>query len=116
MTGVEILAAREVATEYIYNWGGFWVIVGISLIVCTVIGIVVGVNYHNRSALGVFALVGLIWGALFGIAFVSITQTPLTYVTEYKVTVSDEVSMNEFCERYEVIGQGGKIFTVRERQ
>ena len=34
---------------------------------------------------------------------------------EYKVTISDEVSMNDFLEKYEIIDQEGKIFTVKER-
>ena len=37
------------------------------------------------------------------------------YETQYKVTISDEVKMDEFCEKYEIIEQDGKIYTVRER-
>ena len=35
--------------------------------------------------------------------------------TEYKVLISDEVSWNEFNERYEVINQEGKIYTIKEK-
>ena len=35
--------------------------------------------------------------------------------TTYKITVSDEVSLMELSEKYEIIEQDGKIFTVRER-
>lgn len=34
---------------------------------------------------------------------------------EYKVTISDEVSMNEFMKKYEIINQEGKIYTIKER-
>lgn len=35
--------------------------------------------------------------------------------TIYKITVSDEVSLMELSEKYEIIEQDGKIFTVREK-
>lgn len=35
--------------------------------------------------------------------------------TKYEVIISDEVSLSEFYEHYEVIDQDGKIFTVREK-
>lgn len=41
-------------------------------------------------------------------------MAPTAYETHYKVLISDEVSMNEFLEQYEIIDQEGKIFTVRE--
>lgn len=34
---------------------------------------------------------------------------------EYTVTISDEVSFNEFTAKYEIIEQRGKIYVVRER-
>lgn len=37
------------------------------------------------------------------------------YETHYQVTVDNSVSMNEFQNKYEVIGVEGKIYTVRER-
>lgn len=37
------------------------------------------------------------------------------YETRYQVTVDNSVSMNEFQNKYEVIGVEGKIYTVRER-
>lgn len=34
---------------------------------------------------------------------------------EYKVTIDDSVSMNEFLDKYEILDQEGKIYTVKER-
>ena len=34
---------------------------------------------------------------------------------EYKVTIDDSVSMNEFLDKYEILGQEGKIYTVKEK-
>jgi pyruvate/oxaloacetate carboxyltransferase len=36
--------------------------------------------------------------------------------TKYEVTISDEVLLTEFYEKYEVISQNDKIFTVREKE
>lgn len=35
--------------------------------------------------------------------------------TRYKVTISEEVSMVEFCEKYEVIDVDGMIYTIKEK-
>ena len=35
---------------------------------------------------------------------------------EYKVTIDDSVSMNEFLDKYEIIDQEGKIYTVKEKE
>lgn len=40
-----------------------------------------------------------------------------TYETgryEYKVTIDDSVSMVEFLEKYEIVSQEGKIYTIRD--
>ena len=36
--------------------------------------------------------------------------------TELKVTIDDSVSMNEFLDKYEILDQEGKIYTVKERE
>lgn len=33
---------------------------------------------------------------------------------EYKVTIDDSVSMVEFLEKYEIVSQEGKIYTIRD--
>ena len=38
-----------------------------------------------------------------------------TMIQEYKVTASDDVSLNEFIEKYEIIDIEGKIYTIREK-
>ena len=58
--------------------------------------------------------VGLVIGALLGAA----SSTPIVEKTEiqYKVTLSDEVSLNDFLERYEILEQEGKILTIVEKE
>jgi len=60
-------------------------------------------------------IVGAILGAIVGVLPASYS-TPIAYETQYKVTISDEVLMNDFLEKYEIIDQEGKIYTVRERE
>lgn len=36
--------------------------------------------------------------------------------TRYQITVDDSVSFNDFMERYEIIGQDGKIYTIIEKE
>lgn len=36
--------------------------------------------------------------------------------TKYQITVDDSVSFNDFMERYEIINQDGKIYTVIEKE
>lgn len=116
MTGVEILTSNEVAIEYAFNWTAFWIVGGIALVIITAIGIYSYVNGDcDFGIIPSLFIVGLVSGVLLGSMFGEFTRQPTEYTTEYKVTISDEVSMNEFYEHYKVVNQDGKIFTVREK-
>jgi uncharacterized membrane protein YeaQ/YmgE (transglycosylase-associated protein family) len=117
MSGVEILASNEVAVEYAFNWGAFWITGCIILGIC--VGLAAALYYNHESNIGgvIFIIVvGLIFGLLFGFLAGDFNRNPIEYTTEYKVTISDEVSMNDFYEKYEIISQEGKIYTIRERE
>jgi hypothetical protein len=108
MTGVEILATQEVAIAFGFCWAGF--------ICLAIAGLFFGaflyLGYESIPAslfIFVFAL-----AAAFVVGFKA-DGIPSEYETHYKVTISDEVSMNDFLERYEILEQEGKIYTVRER-
>lgn len=60
-------------------------------------------------------VIGVILALPAGTITTHITSTPSEYKTQYKVTILDDVSLNEFNERYEIIDQEGKIYTVREK-
>ena len=116
MTGIEILATREVITEYAFNWEAFWITFSATLGMFALLGIFFSVVSYDWSNLigGIVAgaAIGMLIGGVVGDGVLCI---PVTYKTQYKVTISDEVSMNEFLEKYEIIDQEGKILTVRER-
>ena len=116
MTGVEILTSNEVAIEYAFNWTVFWIVGGIALVIITAIGIYSYVNGEcDFGIIPSLFIIGICAGSMLGSTLGRAFETPKAYTTEYQVTISDDVSMTEFYEHYEVIDQDGKIFTVREK-
>ncbi len=114
MTGVEILAAQEVATAFTFSWDIFWMAFAICIGVSFVIGVLCSCVEEDAIPLVTLLICGIIAGVLFGTVVGSVEQTPTEYETQYKVVISDEVSMNDFLEKYEIVDQEGKIYTVRE--
>ena len=116
MSGVEILAANEVAQFAGFNLEAFakvfWVGFALSILGGLVSGFFERDSWLVLYIIFIGAGVSVVSGFFAGMAFDEVTD----YYTEYKVTVSDEVSMNEFLERYEIIDQEGKIYTVVERE
>ena len=114
VTGVAVLATNEVVVEYAFNYTMFWVIFGGAAGISFLIGVTLSIHHCDPSYIGIGfigSLAGIMLGALAG----AFTGAPIEYDLRYKVTISDEVSMNEFFEKYEVIETEGKIYTVRER-
>ena len=112
MTGVEILAMEEVVTAYAFNWKGLMFIT-CAVIFCGILGAISNSPYSAFKGALVGMAIGLLLGGIIG-QLPAWTTLPKEYETQYKVTISDEVSMNDFLERYEIISQEGKIYTVRE--
>lgn len=114
MAGVEILAMEEVVTATQFNRTMFWIIFGIALGVMFIIGTAMSLQSGDWVQLLLSLLAGLLVGALFGVIVGSLSATPTEYTTQYKVTISDEVQMNDFLSRYKIISTEGRIYTVRE--
>ena len=117
MNGVEILSSAEVVAETTFNWMAFWIAFCVTLGYCLIMGICCVTNgeYKWRRIL-IISLIGIIGGMVFGCSFGILFETPTVYETYYKVTIDDSVSMNEFLDKYEILNQEGKIYTVRERE
>ena len=106
MEGVEILS-QSVCTE----------INGTALFLCTLICMILGLflDLFNDFSDGIF---GVIAGCLVGIfAYAIIFQCifPVKFI-KYKVVISEEVSITEFYEMYEIIDVDGAIYTIREKK
>lgn len=119
MNGVEILNVTEHAImEPAWSWPMFFgLLVGIFAL-CTVTGTIIGLKECEYEA-------GVIAGVIAGLVTALILSPLLTAAlskkevgteTHYKVTIDDSVSMNEFLDKYEILDQEGKIYTVKERE
>ena len=118
MNGVEILASNEVAIAWAsWNWEGFLIAIAIAFGVALVTGFIAGLSEMDRTlGLAIFLALFIVGGGLFGTFLGITTGKPIEYETQYKVTIDDTVSMNEFIEKYEILDQECKIYTVRERE
>lgn len=112
MNGVEILK-----TIYEYEslinpiWGVALCMIGIAIALagmCTVNYDVVQRVLLTLAAVVIVGMVVCIIGAKI--------KTDTVISTQYKVTIDDSVSMNEFLDKYEILDQEGKIYTVKERE
>lgn len=58
-------------------------------------------------------IIGIIFSVIgFGVAIYEISKPPHI---NYEVTISDKVSFKDLTDKYEIIGQRGEIYVVRER-
>lgn len=117
MNGVEILATERVVSEYslCFSWDLFWGMFLTALVFSVFIGIICLCAEQIGAGIGAI-IIGVVTGTLLSFIGANFAQEPTAYKTQYKVTISDEVKMNEFYERYKVIDQEGKIYTVEERE
>ena len=118
MSGVEILAFEEVACAWeSWNWQSFWIAVGIAFVISLIAGFIFACQEDSVGAgLLMFGTMFIIVGLILGTILAKGSAKPTEYETQYKVTIDETVSMTEFNEKYEVLEQEGKIYTVRERK
>lgn len=117
MTGVEILATEEVAVAFeSWNWSNFWLCIAIAFFVAVIWMFIAGIFEDYTIGIAVFSFVLLFSSCILAPIVGATTGEPTEYETQYKVTIDDSVSMNEFNEKYEIVDQDGRIYTVRERE
>ena len=96
---MEILSSQVVHYNYIA--------IAFAFLLFTVMAIWYSIDDIGLGVL--FEIVGVVTLVLI---FISTYHEP--YNT-YKVTINESVNFNEFIEKYEILGQEGKIYTVKER-
>lgn len=106
MEGIEVLSVGETVVNPDYNIGLMF-FVGLFI---TVFGIITAIISDEES----IAFLGVVLGLFIGI-WVGFTTAKPEYAPAYKVTISDTVSLNDFNEKYEILEQDGKIYTIKER-
>jgi flagellar motor component MotA len=110
MNGVEILSSKTMYNTILPEW---CLIVGLILaITCLVFTMILfGDRYNIAGTLcAILMIIGMIMACLGAIS----NKIDINHI-EYKVTIDDSVSMNEFLDKYEILDQEGKIYTVREK-
>ena len=110
MNGVEILSSETIYNTILPEWCialGF--VLGVAFIVATIFTFLDGYNILGCIGL-VLTIASIVVACLGGTQ----SKTDISHI-EYKVTIDDSVSMNEFLGKYEILDQEGKIYTVKEK-
>ena len=116
MNGIEILSTAEVVTATAPDWPAVGFVFGVMMLIAISLAIWIGVEKQSGTAgIKSFLLVFVV-ALVVSVFTVLATEQPISYETHYKVIIDDNVSMNEFNEKYEIINQEGKIYTIRERK
>lgn len=111
MNGVEILSSETIYNTILPEWCiAFGFVLGMAFIVATIFTFLDGYNILGCICL-VFMIASIVVACLGG----TLSKTDINHI-EYKVTIDDSVSMNEFLDKYEILDQEGKIYTVKERE
>lgn len=110
MTGVEILSIGEIGVGSAFNW--LMAILGGGLIGLFMGFLGAAMEDNIGFGMILFIAISVVTGAIIGFG----KAKPIYYVPTYKVVISDEVSMNDFMEKYEILEQDGRIYTVKERE
>lgn len=125
LNGIEVLNKVEL-TDTVYNktLDNFASFFGHSVIVFFVLFLIMIVIYNRHSnknveKVGVVSFLTLITSiVLFVVSCIAIVFTSKQVPTgkyQYQVTISDNVSMVEFNEKYDMIKVEGKIYTIVEK-
>ena len=111
MNGVEILSS-----EIIYNTilPEYWLGIGLGLGLLFVV-FMAACFANERIILGFICLALGFSSGIVGALGGTYSKTDIHHI-EYKVTIDNSVSMNEFLDKYEILDQEGKIYTVKERE
>ena len=117
MEGVQILNQFEVVTKEVFSLDNFLIGLGIGAAIGLIAAaILFGLSECEWStflctALILIPIIAVFVGALGG----AIGMKPVAWETHYEVTINEEVNMQEFMEKYEIIETRGSIYTVKEK-
>jgi uncharacterized membrane-anchored protein YitT (DUF2179 family) len=111
MEGIEILSSEIIYNTILPEWC-------LALGLCLAITFVIVTTWAFLEAKYNLALLFLIMIVVsIVIACLGDTKSK-TYIShiEYKVTIDNSVLMNEFLDKYEILDQEGKIYTITEKE
>lgn len=117
MQGVSILNQFEVVTKTVFSWESFWWGALTGSIIGFGIAVIFGLQEQEWCAffvgLSAFCtILGLFIGLLSGFV---LKPKPVEYEAHYEVSINEDVNMQEFMNKYEILETRGSIYTVREK-
>ena len=117
MDGVTILNEFEVVTKTGFSWQGFWGGVILGAVIAFIAAVIFGASENEWSAF-IFGLISflIVFCPLLGlVSGFKLCPEPIEYETHYEVSIDENVSMQEFMDKYEIIETRGSIYTVRKK-
>ena len=108
---MEILNVGTTTIDYLGGWSAGVIALIVCGVVFFIISLICGLWDYETLAMVSF-VIGFI--CMFGAYYNYHTNNPVK-VTTYQVILDDSISYNEFVEKYEVIKQEGRIYTVYEK-
>lgn len=115
MAGIDILHQYTASLSTEPNTPVFtWVFWGL-FIVFSLIGSYLLQKHNAMELLGFTIILSLVLALLLGVIAGLITGKDLGEEMRYKILVSENASLEEFNSKYEIIGEEGKIYIVREK-
>ena len=111
MDGVTIL--NEVMVENCLAFNIIEIVLFSIIFIVSVVAVILGFFYDEIGLIVSAFILGIIC-ILGSVCAISDMNTP-PYI-KYEVTISDDVSFKDFTDKYEIIGQRGEIYVVRERE
>ena len=111
MTGVEILSSETIYNTILPGWCG-----AIAFMLMVASCVCAGVfSSYSKIGLTITSCVLVVVSIVVMTLSLLSNHNNINHI-EYKVTIDDSVSMNEFLDKYEIIDQEGKIYTVKEKE
>lgn len=117
MSGVEILNQYQVVIDTAFSWSSFGYGCLLALIMGVLFSFMINISdFDWITFLICSAIVVTILCLIIGlIAGFILCPKPTEFETRYEVSITPEVSMQEFLNKYEIIETRGSIYTVREK-
>ena len=109
MTGVEILSSQTIYNTILPGWCG---VLALLLMMASCIGTGVFSTYRKIGLTIISCVLIVVSVVVITLSLLS-NHNSINHI-EYKVTIDNSLSMNEFLENYEILDQEGRIYTVKE--
>lgn len=113
MDGIEILSQTEIMQNS--DFASTIITVGVVFVMFGVLVAMLG-DIFNHSKVILFGVIFAILSAAVAFFISDTAPKEPSGRYEYQVTIGDDVSFTDFYQKYEIIDQDGKIYTIRDKK